>query len=157
MKAFHYSMQRLLDAKLAIEDARRGRVACAIRDLEREKQRLVELVAEAERVAHAGRLADESSTHALEIRSRYVNHMRQLATKCAHNVVYCEQALTQTRSELAQATQERESLDKLREREEQVWRLEVKRSEQKEMDETALRQHARRRRAEGTSGQHLAA
>lgn len=157
MKAFKYSMQRLLDTKIAIEDARRVRVACALRDLEREKQRLVDLVAESERAAHAGRAAEESNTHSMEIRSRYVTYFRQLATKCAHNVVVSEQALAQCRSELARATMERETLEKLREREEQIWRLDVKRSEQKEMDETALRQHSRRRRAEGSSGQNLAA
>ena len=156
MKAFQYSMQRLLDAKMAIEDAKRGKVGCAIRDLEREKQRLIELVAEAERAAHAGHFQKEHSSHSMEIRARYVSHVRQQATKCAHNVVICEQALAHAYSELAQATMERESLEKLRDREEQAWRLEVRRSEQKEMDETAMQQHARRRRT-ATAGQHLAA
>ena len=157
MKAFQYSMHRLLDAKIAIEDARRVRVGCAIRELESEKQRLVELVAESERAAHAGRGAAECSSHTMELRSRYVNHVRQLAAKCAHNVVICEQTLTQCRNELARATMDRETLERLRDREEQAWRLEVKRSEQKDMDETALRQHAGKRRAAGASRETMAA
>ena len=157
MKAFQFSMQRLLDAKLAIEDARKIKVAGAIRDLEREKQRLIDLVAEAERAAHAGHPAQESSSHTMELRSRYVSHMRQLATKCAHSVVYCEQTLEQCRHELTRATVERETLERLREREEMVWRLDVQRAEQKEMDETAQQQHARRRRAVTASGDTLAA
>ena len=157
MKAFHYSMQGLLDAKIAIEDARRVRVASAIRDLEREKQRLLDLVMEAERAAHASHGKVETCAHSMEIRARYVAHVRQQAAKCAHNVVMCEQALAQSQSELARATMERESLERLRDREEQAWRLEVKRSEQKEMDETAMQQHTRRRRAANAPGQHMAA
>ena len=157
MKAFHYSMQRLLDAKIAIEDSRKMRVASAIRDLEREKQRLIELVADAERAAHAGHLEKETNAHTMEIRSRYVAHVRQLATKCAHTVVACEQTLAQCRSDLARASMERESLERLREHEEQAWRLEVKRHEQKEMDETAQQQHARRHRAAGSTDHTLAA
>ena len=157
MKSFQFTMQRLLDAKVAIEDARRARVGSAIRDLEAEKRRLIELVAEAERAAHSGRAEENVSTHNMELRSRYVAHVRQLAAKSAHNVVMAEQVLAQCRSELARATMERESLDRLREREEHSWRAEVQRTEQKEMDETAMQQHDRRRRAAGTPGQTLAA
>ena len=157
MKAFQYSMQGLLDAKTAIEDARRGRVAAAIRDLELEKLRMIELIAEAERAAHSGTQAPHGNTHAMELRSRYVTHLRLQATKCAHAVIAFEHTLAQRRHELARATTERETIEKLREREENAWRLEAKRKEQKELDEAALQQHARNRRTLAVSGQHLAA
>jgi flagellar FliJ protein len=157
MKAFQYSMQGLLDAKVAIEDARRGRVAAAIRDLEQEKKRLIELIAESERAAHGGTHAQHVSTHDMELRSRYVSHLRLQATKCAHAVIACEHTLSQRRTELARATMERETIEKLREREESAWRQEAKRKEQKELDEAALQQHARNRRTHAVSGQHLAA
>ncbi len=157
MKMFQFSMQGLLDAKTAIEDARRGRVAAAIRDLEREKQRLAELIAEAERAAHAGTHDRPVNTHDMELRSRDVSHLRTQATKCAHAVIACEHALAQRRNELARATQERETMEKLREREESAWVLEARRKEQKELDEAALQQHARNRRTHAAASQHLAA
>ncbi len=157
MKAFQFSMQGLLDAKVAIEDARRGRVAAAIRELEREKQRLTELIAEAERAAHTATQGEHVNTHDMELRSRYVSHLRLQATKCAHAVIACEHTLTQRRNELARATLERETIEKLREREENAWLLEAKRKEQKELDEAALQQHARNRRTQAGSSQHLAA
>lgn len=147
MKAFRYSLQRLLDAKEAIEKGHQRRVAQAIRDLEQEQRILDGLREDVRRAAEWQSSGNQPlNAHDLTLRSQYLGFLRANAEKSMQRVDACRRSLAQRQAELQPAARERGSLERLREHQQRDWLQEFKRTEQQELDESASHQDLRNRR-----------
>jgi flagellar export protein FliJ len=158
MKAFCFSLQRLLETKESMEKERQRVVAHAIRALEREQSMLAFQRAEVAR-AEAWRAPGEGDVRVPELvlHSQYLGHLRAEAVKGERRVAACQCTLARRQAELQQAARERGSLERLRDHEHRDWLQEFKRMEQRQMDESASHQDLHERRVAALQGRSRAA
>ena len=141
MKAFEFSLQKLLDVKEAFERAAEARLADAVRKLEACKTKLKELTArrqheigQIEALGAGGR----THRHKLTTHMKYLERVQTQVSTQLQVVVEQELVVEQVRQELCEYVRERKSLEKLKENERRQWLAEHKRKEQKETDEFAV-------------------
>lgn len=145
MKQFEFSLQRLLDVKLAREQLAEQQLAVALRKLEAERGEL--------RVLH-DRLAKQiqwveknhhgvARQYAVLAELRYMGQIQRLIELQSLQIASCEQVVSEEREALSEIMRERKGLERLCEREHQRWLLEHKRMEQKHTDEVASIMFAR--------------
>jgi flagellar FliJ protein len=146
MKAFEFSLQKLLDVKLAKEQACEQRLALAQRELDQQRavlrewqQRLEQEVAIIEGFDGRKLTPREVIEHI-----RYMDQVQEQIRLQAEQILACEEKVNEVREELCRLLQERKGLDKLSEREYLRWLKEVRRQEQRLTDEAAVTGHCRR-------------
>jgi flagellar export protein FliJ len=139
--AFVFRLERVLAVRRIEEDGARQRhaaakeqlrAACATRD---EGQRRLHLS-----LCRLDDLKrnDELSEEALYLHSLHVAGLRRQIEAARSDVAAAEQETERTATELFEAHQAREALERLREREEQSWRKAQATREAKEIDEIAV-------------------
>ena len=140
MKAFHFSLQRLLDAKEALEKAAEIRASETQRRLNACELRLENLK---EELRSQGRVAGilptgHISRHELVTRLMFVTRLEKSVERQAELTGRCKVKHEEARNVLVNAVRERKSLENLREREKKQWVLEGRRADRREMDEIAI-------------------
>ena len=140
MKAFSFSLQKLLDVKEALERAAEARLADCMRKWEAAKAKLKELAARCQQEVSQIEALGGSTTHRhkLSAHMRYLERIQAKVHLQLQAVVEHELAVEQARQELCEYVRERKSLEKLKENEKRQWLAELKRREQKETDEFAV-------------------
>ena len=139
MKAFAFSLQRLLDAKEAIERSAEEKLSASRRVLGREKEKLMNLSARAR--GQIGKIESFQGAmtprHKLSVHLRYLERIQRHIVAQAEAITRQEMVVEELRNRLCVIVRERKSVEKLRDRERNLWQQELKKSEQKEMDERA--------------------
>jgi flagellar export protein FliJ len=155
MKVFRFSLGRILDFRRNEEQQRAQSLASARRQsdsAQRARQDLVEI-----QQAGRAKLADAHRTGGsigilrnMEfVLERMEEHVQDADQVCQR----ADEDLVESVKHHAEAVRERHSLDCLRDRRMQEWRIEEGRREQKEIDEVAITRHGRRvLDSPGTSG-----
>jgi len=139
VKAFHFSLQRLLDAKETLERAAEEKLADAIRKLEAENDRFKKLsVRVREQIAQIEAFrGTKTNRHKISVHLRYFDRIQRQLQIQANAVANAERVVEDVRANLCAIVRERKTIEKLREREWNEWSLQARRLEQKEMDEFA--------------------
>ncbi|OGV68545.1 MAG: flagellar export protein FliJ [Lentisphaerae bacterium RIFOXYA12_FULL_48_11] len=149
MKNFSFSLQRLLDAKEALEKAAEVRVGEMQRKLNHGEARLARL-REQEHLqerSHADKLrGGELNRHDMSVRVLFVNRFEGHMSKQEEVVRKYRQSLEEARTLLLTAMRERKSLEKLKEREKSQWITDGRRADRREMDEMAIARFVRQER-----------
>lgn len=149
MKSFSFSLQKLLDAKEALEKAAEMRVGEAQRKLNHGEARLARLREQEkiQRDRHAEKLQEgELNRHDMSVRVLFVNRFEKHVEKQEEIVSKYRQGLEEARGALLIAIRERKSLDNLRERQKKQWVVDVRRADRREMDEIAIVRFVRQER-----------
>jgi flagellar FliJ protein len=146
MSAFRFSLGRLLDLRKNEERQRATTVARAREESESARKAREDLVeihrAGREKVAEAHRIGGAVGV---------LRNMELLLERVEDQVKDADQICQETDERLVEsikdytvAVRERHSLDRLRDRRMEEWRVEEARKDQKEMDEVAITRHGRR-------------
>lgn len=149
MKAFHFSLQQLLDIKEALERAAEVRVGDAQRKLIQGEQRLVLLHSEmrAQHVSQVATLNDENvNRHDVTVRLLFVSRMEKHVEKQEEHVGKCRLKVEEARGLLLAAMRDRKSLENMMEKEKQQWVAEGRRADRRDMDEMAIARFVRQER-----------
>jgi len=139
MKIFEFTLQRLLEAKEALERAAEEKLAAAIRLLETARERLRQLkgrMRQQIKEIEAFRGA-RTHRHKISVHQRFLERIQHQVVAQTQLVAKQEASVEELRKQLCVIMRERKTLEKLREREWLTWVDEQKRAEQKEMDEFA--------------------
>jgi flagellar FliJ protein len=150
MKLFKFSLQRLLDVKLARERAVEQKLSGVLRTLKEARKQLRVLQ---DRLQAYVRCLEESAGRRTSNRRildnlRYIERIQTMIVHQSREIVQCEEAVEEVRQELLAIMQERKSLERLRGRERRKWLEQVRRGEQKHMDEVAGAQFYRNQKAD---------
>ncbi len=139
MKAFAFSLQRLLEAKEALERAAEEKLAAAQRVLAGEKAKRARLSARAREQIVQIELFSGSTTHRhkLSVHLRYLERVQKRIVIQVGVITRQETLVEELRNRLCAAVRDRKGVEKLRERELSVWQQQQKKEEQKDMDEHA--------------------
>jgi len=149
VKAFKFSLQKLLESKEALERLGEARIGEQVRGLERLKRDVEELE---QRMRNETRrmelsLVDGHTTrHDLSAHFRYRTALRRRRSCGLEGIRQCEKAIDEIRDELLGVIRERKALERLRDNERRQWRLDENRSERSEMDAIAVNGFIRRRK-----------
>jgi flagellar protein FliJ len=149
MKAFNFSLQKLLDAKDALEKAAEIRVSDAQRKLNQAEKRLEQLreQMESQSLKHVEKLKGwEKERHDMSVHLLFVHRLERHFEKQEEVVNKSRQKLKEAHSVLLTAMRERKSLENLKEREMNQWVIAVRRADRKEMDEIAIMRFVRQER-----------
>jgi flagellar FliJ protein len=140
MKAFAFSLQKLLEVKEAFERAAEARLAEATRKLENCKAKLKELTTRCQHEIEQIEALNGAKTqrHKLTAHMRYLERVQAQVNAQVQVIMEQELVVEQIRQELCEYVRERKSLEKLKEHERRQWLAEHKRKEQKETDEFAV-------------------
>lgn len=149
MKAFKFSMQRLLDAREAKEKACQTRLA-AMQQLLKETETTLEAI-DLERDRQIDRTvamqSRPSESWEINLNAAYLHLLDKRIEACREHMAELRETVEQAREELAAATKAKKVLNKLAEKEKYRYMLQYKQLEQKQLDETAASAFARRLRA----------
>ncbi len=154
-RPFQFRLRKVLDYRVRIEDQRKAELA----ELEArraillgERRRL-----EAEQARALERMvSSEFDLVDLQLTRLYVERLDRDIDRKAQEIAAVDERIVAKRRELIQASQERRAMERLREKQEAEYWLEVLRSEQKLLDEMGTTGFHRRRVA-GTAGQGVEA
>lgn len=146
MKRFKFSLQKLLETRLALEEAAQRRLADGLRCLQSAQTELACaqecLRAESRRLeSFNGRQTDK---HELMRLARYRQAALQLVRHNAQMVHKQEVLVSDLRKQLRVIMVERKSMEQLRDIELKQWHLEQRRMEQKNNDEISSQRYLRR-------------
>jgi flagellar protein FliJ len=139
MKAFVFSLQKVLDVKRARESAAEQALAGALQQAEATKRRLQGVQAELrERIRRVEQLRG-TATPADRLRSelRYLDALHEEIDGLAQRLSAQEQEVERRRAALKAALRERKTLERACVRERDDWLLAARREEQKQTDEIA--------------------
>ena len=137
MAKFLFKMDSLLRLRDSIEEQKKNEFGRAVAELERHREKLNELMLEKERVVGEFHEALKNRIDSKKS-DRYNKYIRLLDKRIddQHVVVEkCEIIEEECRLELIEATKEKKKLEKLREKQFQLYLIEEKREEQKITDE----------------------
>jgi len=137
MAKFVYKLQSLLNVKIQMEDNLKNELGRAVQKLEAEKQRLKAI--EMEREDYIFRINGESAkgiaVAKLKEFGSYVSYLKEKAEIQKENVNYAQNNVDRYREELIKVVQEKEMLEKLKEKKYHEYVKEQLREEQKLNDE----------------------
>ncbi len=137
MAKFTFKLQPVLNLKIQMEDSLKNELAKAIRKLEREKDLLNTI--ELERDQLVGQMCCESSkgirVSSLKEYGGYISFLVQKAQIQKENINYARGNVDRYRDQLIKAVQEKEMLQKLKEKKYEEYSAEQSREEQKINDE----------------------
>lgn len=141
MKMFLFSLQRLLDAKEALEKAAEIKQGEAQRKLNKAEARLLRLGDEMklQHLRHVARMEKgELDRHEMTYHLLFMNRVERHLVRQEDVVAKHRVKMEEARRLLLHAVRERKSLENLREREKRQWVLDSKRADRREMDEIAI-------------------
>lgn len=146
MKAFRFSLQKLLDAKVALEKVSEIRMMKSLENLELNKRRLLALKAKLrEQVVSIEMLKGvRTSRKELSVCMNYLNWVEKQIDEQAARVDECTKMVNMIREELLLIVRERKSIERLKDKERRSWHLETRRKEQGAMDDMAITGFIRR-------------
>lgn len=149
MKRFQFSMQKLMDARNAIERGLEMKLAAKILAVQKANQVLTELKKVRRKEVDQIVKLERCSGEAWRITSNvaYLQALDAEITRNEHIIAEKEAERDKVQAELSAAVRERKVLDNLADREKQEWSLDLKRLEQKGLDEFASTGFVRRLRA----------
>jgi flagellar export protein FliJ len=153
MKAFHFTLQGLLQSREALENVVTTRLAAAVRDLEKARRELHEMVVRMKKdIESVESLRGTCMGHdTLSVHLKYIDRLQCAIVAQSEKVAVLEAGMEKCRNELHEAMRERKSLDRLLELERDRWKEEGRRFEQKEMDEHGHTGHNRHKTNDGDS------
>jgi flagellar FliJ protein len=137
MPRFQFRLQQYLGVKEQIEDQKELEYAKALRVVEEEKQKLVELIQKRNDSVESLRQSVQKAISPVEIR-RYNNNIERLKHQIVvqiERVAAAEAFAEQKRQELVQAMKERKALEIVKENAREEFLLEANLAEQKIVDE----------------------
>jgi len=149
MKLFLFSLQKLLDAKEALEKASEMRMSEAQRKLNEAEVMLAQLWEQLrlQQVYHAERLRGETfDRHHATTSILFMTRLEKHIHKQEENVKKYRQKREEARDAMLKAIRERKSLENLKEREKKQWMDEVRRIDRIEMDQIAVVRFVRQER-----------
>ena len=145
MKRFRFRLQKVLDLRAAVEKEKAGKLAEARRNAAEARRARDDL----ESVRNAGREVLTSSHgsggsvgHLLNLEyvlEKMESYLAEADAACAA----ADEDVESTLKEYHEASQERRTLDQLREKRLEVWKKEANRQEQKAIDEVAITRFGR--------------
>ena len=137
MKMFEFSLQRVLDAKLAVEESLEIRLGNAQRHLDVSLRKLDSI--RERRAREARRVADLKGRHVsareLASGSGYLQWVEKEMARQTDEVRQREKEVDAVRREWMVAMKERKTFERLKEKERLEWRYEQNRKEQKDLDD----------------------
>lgn len=153
MKKFAFSLEKLRETKEMFEEAAQRRLAEGLRclqaareDLARSQELLQEETERVERMKGCQTNRNELLAHV-----RYRHSLEQMSRKQAQDVAKYEAVAVKLRETLREAMKARQCLENLKTMDHSEWVLEVRRTEQKEMDEISVQRFMRRPQVAGVS------
>ncbi len=146
MKRFVFSMQTLLEARMAFEEAAERKLAEGLRILQEAHDELIRIIALLEQEASlaAGLGGRYTSRNELLAHERYRHALDQMRCRQLQVVQRSEAAVVELRESLRVAMAERQILENLKKKEYIKWACDARRQEQKDLDELALQRFLRR-------------
>lgn len=144
--AFRFSLQRVLDFRLQLEDQAKNDLARAIKALEDHRQ-LMARMAEMQRNSFAEMVARQrEGVWADEFRDMidFLRSVDRRLKEGAIEEVGLHQEVERRRTRYLAVRQDREIMDALRRRHFETWQIEVRRLEGRELDEAAILRHRRK-------------
>ena len=121
------------------ERAAEEKLSASQRVLGNEKEKLTNLSAQAR--GQIGKIESFQGVvthrHMLSVHLRYLERIQRRIVAQAETITRQETVVEELRNRLCVIVRERKSVEKLRDRERNLWQQELKKSEQKEMDERA--------------------
>jgi len=146
MKRFKFSLQTVLDTKLAKEEEAQRRLAEGWRQLQleiEERQRLqTAILVESTRIEDT--CGHQTYKQDLLRHVRYRQALQDRERKQEELIKVCQVTVEQLREKLRALMAERKSLDNLKAMEHKTWRIDMNRLEQKDMDEISIQRFFRR-------------
>ena len=146
MRVFHFSLGRLLDFRLSDERQKAQVVADARRDSDSARRAREDLL----EIHRAGR-AKLAEAHRTGGAIGVLRNMEFLLERMEDQVKAADEVCKEADEKLveevkhyAHAVRERNTLDRLKDRRLEEWKVEEGRREQKELDEIAITRHSRR-------------
>lgn len=146
MKAFRFSMQRVLDVREALEDGAMTALAEELRRLEEHRQVLHSLVSRRHQMVEAAVDAAHDVSGSRKLRD-LINCLDRLDLSLARQkerVHRAEDAVGKARENVAQAMRDVKQMDHLKKQERQNWKVLEKREEQTQHDEVSASAFIRR-------------
>ncbi|MBU0513513.1 MAG: flagellar export protein FliJ [Proteobacteria bacterium] len=143
---FRFSLQRVLDFRLQLEDQAKNELARAIKALEDHRQLMARL-AGMQRTSFAEMVARQrEGVWADEFRDMidFLRSVDRRLKEGAIEEVGLRQEVERRRERYFAVRQEREIMDALRRRHLAAWQIELRRLEGKELDEAAILRHRRK-------------
>lgn len=141
MKRFVFSMQKLLETKEALEEAAQRRLANAIRALELSREELCKMNSMLNDITckiDGLMRAKETDKHGILVHSRYKSLLEGMIRRQENAVEGHKRDVELLREKLNKAMAERKSLESLKNIERKRWAEDVRREEQKSLDEVSL-------------------
>lgn len=146
MAKFIFKMQSLLNIKLQMEDSLKNEMGKAVQRLELEKQILSDM--ENERIELISQFNDQSqkniSVNKLREYSAYISHLKDKMEDQKENINKVQKIVDKYREELIKIMQERQMLEKLREKKYTEFLREQFDKEQKLIDEVTSYKYSSR-------------
>jgi flagellar FliJ protein len=146
MRVFHFSLGKLLDVRKTQEQQKATTLAHARKESDsarRAREDLVEIQqAGRARLAEAHRVG--GSIGVLKNMEFLLERMEDQVREADEVVREADERLVESVRHYTQAVRDRNSLDRLKDRRMEEWRVEEGRREQKEIDEIAVTRHGRR-------------
>jgi flagellar protein FliJ len=147
LRRFVYRFRRVLDAKKSLEEAQKVAVGEALTVLTREQEALARLTGES--AATMGAARDQPAavldTPLLNLNSAYMQRLEREIAEQRKHVSQVEAIVTARRAQLVEARRERRVFEILQEKAREAHKREESRQQQRQLDETGERLHARQK------------
>jgi flagellar FliJ protein len=144
-KSFRFKLQTVLDLKERKEEEEKEKLARLFRVKAEEEALLAKLEMEKESVREELKRKQASGGLDIEKIKMFHGHLKTLDNRITHQRLRLKEidiAIDRQRDELLKATQEKKTLEKLREKHREVWLMEAEAEERKFIDELAtIRSH----------------
>ncbi|HRX16366.1 MAG TPA: flagellar export protein FliJ [Spirochaetota bacterium] len=142
MKKFSFRLQKLLDIKMAFEKKIQHELAREIgkQNLLREKQRVLkEKIEQQQHAFHESMSRTGGNFNDLKAFHRYSQYADMVINSSEHDIMAMQPKINEIRGRLLEASKERRSIEKLKEKKHDEWKYAVKRAEEVEYDEINMR------------------
>lgn len=143
---FRFSLQRVLDFRLQLEDQARNELARAVKALEDHRQLMARLT-EMQRTSFAEMVVRQREGVWAEEFRDMIDFLRSVDRRLKEGAIEevgLGQEVDRRRMRYFAVRREREMMDALRRRHFEAWQIELRRLEGKELDEAAIVRHRRK-------------
>jgi flagellar FliJ protein len=154
MKKFTFRLQKLLDIKTAQERKIQHELSVEIgkQNVLKEKQQMLRAGVERQKELNHKLMSEKKSTiDSLKQYHRYSTYADVVIKNSQKEIDAMQPAIDEIRSRLSEAVKERRSIEKLKDRKFEQWKYQVKREEEKELDEINMKIFHRQKKIEEMS------
>lgn len=148
MKKFKFKLQKLLDIKLAAEDVIKHELAKAVGEqnvLRVKQQKYIAEIEKEKKTFHEKMKTGKYQFNELRVYSHFNEFADKVIKDSEQEIESMEPAINEIRSRLTEATKARRVIEKLKEKRYSEWKYEVRKHEDKEIDDMNQRVFARRK------------